>query len=113
MKKNFVFFIGMFILVGHSFAQKKSANVFPDGSVMSKWFSDSSKISLSKLGKQYVITSFGAKNDSTLLQTIIIQKTIDEAAKNGGGVIIIPKGTFLSGALFFKPKTHLYVSECG
>lgn len=111
MKKILVLFISTFVLVGYSFAQKKANNVFPDGSVMSKWFSDSTKISLTKLGKQYVITNYGAKNDSTLLQTTAIQKTIDEAAKNGGGVVIIPKGTFLSGALFFKPKTHLYVSE--
>ena len=26
-------------------------------------------------------------------------------------MIIIPKGTYLSGALFFKPKTHLYLEE--
>lgn len=111
MRKILILFISVFALVVHSFAQKKTTNVFPDGSVMSKWFSDSTKIPLSKLGKQYVITNYGAVNDSTLLQTATIQKTIDEAAKNGGGVVIIPKGTFLSGALFFKPKTHLYVSE--
>jgi polygalacturonase len=33
------------------------------------------------------------------------------AAQKGGGVVVIPKGTFMSGALFFKPKTHLYVGE--
>ena len=26
-------------------------------------------------------------------------------------MVIIPKGTYLSGALFFKPKTHLYLEE--
>ena len=31
--------------------------------------------------------------------------------KNGGGVIVIPKGTYLSGALFFKPQTHLHLEE--
>ena len=31
--------------------------------------------------------------------------------KSGGGVIVIPKGTYLSGALFFKPKTHLHLEE--
>jgi polygalacturonase len=46
-----------------------------------------------------------------LLQTEAIQKTIDEASKQGGGVVVIPKGIFLSGALFFKPNTHLHVSE--
>ncbi len=30
---------------------------------------------------------------------------------NGGGVIVIPEGTYLSGALFFKPGTHLHLEE--
>lgn len=34
-------------------------------------------------------------------------------AAKSGGTILIPKGTFLSGALFFKPKTHLFVAEGG
>ena len=92
-------------------AQQNPKNVFPDGTPMSPWFLDYTKVQLSDLGKQYVITDFGAKRDSTIVQTQVIQKTIDEAARQGGGVVVIPKGTFLSGALFFKPKTHLYVGE--
>jgi len=68
---------------------------------------------LKDLGKKYTITDFGVGKDSTKIQTIAIQKVIDKAAANGGGVIIIPKGVFLSGALFFKPKTSLYVAEGG
>ena len=52
-------------------------------------------------------------NDSTLLQTEKIQAVIDLAHQNGGGVVVVPKGTFLSGALFFKPQTHLYLEEGG
>ncbi len=111
MKQIIVLFLCMLTLRQHSFAQEKPKNLFPDGSKMTNWFLDSGKMQLSQLGKQYIITSFGAVADSTLLQTEIIQKTIDQAAQNGGGVVVIPKGTFLSGALFFKPKTHLYVSE--
>jgi polygalacturonase len=111
MKHFFALFLCVFLFGEYAFSQKKVIDTFPDGSKMSKWFSDSSKVSLSKLGKQYVITNFGAVNDSSLLQTVAIQKTIDDASKNGGGVVVIPKGTFLSGALFFKPKTHLYVAE--
>ncbi len=92
-------------------AQQNQKNVFPDGTPMSPWFLDYTKVQLSDLGKQYVITDFGAKRDSTLVQTQVIQRTIDEAARQGGGVVVIPKGTFMSGALFFKPKTHLYVGE--
>ena len=65
----------------------------------------------STLGKKYILTDYGVINDSTLLQTEKIQSAIDAAAQNGGGVIVIPKGTYLSGALFFKPKTHLHLEE--
>ena len=92
-------------------AQLNDANIFPDGTPMSAWFLDAHKIELENLGKQYVITDFGVKKDSNLIQTGTIQRIINKAARRGGGVIVIPKGTFLSGALFFKPKTHLYVSE--
>lgn len=98
-------------LTSPTYAQGDQKNVFPDGTPMSPWFLDYTKVKLSNLGKQYVITSYGAKRDSTLVQTKAIQKAIDEAARKGGGVVVIPKGTFMSGALFFKPKTHLYVAE--
>lgn len=61
--------------------------------------------------KEYVITSFGATNDSTVLNTTAIQQTIDSAASNGGGTLVIPKGVYLSGALFFKPNTKLRLEE--
>ena len=61
--------------------------------------------------KDYVITQFGAGTDSTKLNTLAIQKTIDRASAAGGGTVVIPKGVFLSGALFFKPKTHLRLQE--
>lgn len=49
-------------------------------------------------------------NDSNVVQTEAIQKVIDLAGANGGGVVVIPQGTFLSGSLFFKPNTHLHVN---
>lgn len=61
--------------------------------------------------KDYVITSHGVKNDSTKIQTVQIQKVIDKAEADGGGRIVVPKGTFLSGALFFKPGTKLHLEE--
>ncbi|WP_316783722.1 glycoside hydrolase family 28 protein [Pedobacter frigiditerrae] len=61
--------------------------------------------------QEYIITKFGVKNDSTLLQTKAIQQVIDKAFAKGGGTIVIPKGTYLSGALFFKKKTKLRLQE--
>ncbi|MBD0831726.1 rhamnogalacturonidase [Aestuariibaculum sediminum] len=88
-------------------------DLFPDGSPISPWFKDDSKINPSDLGKFYNILDFGCVIDSTKLQTSAIQHTIDEAYRNGGGVVVIPEGTFLSGALFFKPNTHLHIAKNG
>ena len=66
---------------------------------------------MNALGKKYSITNYGVVNDSTIVQTKKIQEVIDLAARNGGGVIVIPKGTFLSGSLFFKNNTHLHLEE--
>lgn len=93
-------------------AQKNIKQLFPDGTPISSWFTVNKKVSLPQLGKSYVITDYGVKNDSNLVQTEAIQKIIDIATEKGG-VIVVPKGTFLSGALFFKPKTHLHVVEGG
>lgn len=80
---------------------------FPDGSSVDRWFNDTEAPSLSKLGKKYTVTDYGVTNDSTVIQTEKLQAVIDRAASEGGGVVTIPAGTFLSGSLFFKPGTHL------
>lgn len=61
--------------------------------------------------KDYVITDYGVVNDSTVLQTAKIQAVIDIAEKNGGGRVVVPAGTFLTGGLFFKPGTTLHLEE--
>lgn len=84
---------------------------FPDGTPVSDWFRDVRIVNIDTLGKQYKLSDYQVVNDSTRLQTEAIQAVIDKAAANGGGVIVIPKGTYLSGSLFFKPQTHLYLEE--
>jgi polygalacturonase len=111
MKNICILIICILLFPLSTFSQENKKNRFPDGTKIPKWFLDSAKIKLEDLGKQFIITDFGAVKDSSIVQTQVIQKTIDEAFQQGGGVIVIPKGTFLSGALFFKPRTHLHVSE--
>lgn len=98
----FIMFFGM---------QLKAQDLFPDGSPVSGWFRQITPTDINKVGNKYRITEHGAVNDSNLVQTQKIQDIIDKAAANGGGVIVVPKGVFLSGSLFFKPKTHLYLEE--
>src|SRR4051812_28327743 len=59
----------------------------------------------------YDITKFGVNADSSKVHTEAIQKVIDNAYENGGGTIVVPKGVYLTGALFFKPKTKLVLQE--
>lgn len=111
MKKICLFILALLAITPKTFSQKNNKDLFPDGTKIPDWFLDAKKINPSDLGKFYSITDYGAVNDSTAIQTAAIQKTIDEAYNNGGGVIVIPKGTFMSGALFFRANTHLHVSE--
>lgn len=91
--------------------QTYAADLFPDGTPVPDWFRQTEIVNYKTLGKEYVITKHGVKKDSNLLQTRQIQAVIDQAANAGGGVIVVPKGTFLSSALFFRPKTHLYLEK--
>lgn len=112
MKKLYtILFLALLALL--PVAAKKTANVWPDGTKMDKWFSDTSKVDIQKLGKQYVITDYGVKSDSNILQTRAIQAVIDKVAADGGGLVVVPKGTFLTGALFFRQGTNLYLEEGG
>lgn len=84
---------------------------FPDGTAIPAWFKDTKTVDINKLGKQYRITEYGVSADSTVLQTQKIQAVIDKAAQSGGGVVVIPAGTYLTGSVFFKQGTHLYLEK--
>ncbi len=86
-------------------------DVFPDGTVISQWFRSNQKVRLADLGTPYNITDYRVVNDSTLLQTEQIQQVIDLVHQQGGGVVVIPKGTFLTSSLFFRQNTHLYLED--
>jgi exo-poly-alpha-galacturonosidase len=69
---------------------------------------------LPKRTQRYVVTSFGAVADGKTVNTGAIQAAIDKcAATKKGGVIVIPSGTFLSGAIFLKQGVNLLVEKDG
>ncbi|MBR6830603.1 MAG: exopolygalacturonase [Tidjanibacter sp.] len=86
-------------------------DVWPDGTPISDWFKNTERVDINKLGKIYDVTDYGVVKDSTLLQTAALQAVIDKASAEGGGVIYLPEGTFLSGSLFFKPGTHFHLAK--
>jgi alpha-L-rhamnosidase len=57
------------------------------------------------------IADFGATADGKTLCTAAIQKAVDAAAAAGGGNVVLPKGTYLSGAIFLKPSVNLRIDK--
>ena len=60
--------------------------------------------------KTYNAGSYGAKGDGVTLDTKAIQAAIDDAAKDGGTVVLSP-GTYLSGSIFVKTGVTLQVDK--
>jgi alpha-L-rhamnosidase len=61
--------------------------------------------------KQASITDFGAMPDDATVNTRAIQAAIDHLAGQGGGTVVVPRGVFVSGALFLKPRVHLHLEQ--
>ena len=57
------------------------------------------------------VTAFGAAGDGSALNTQAIQNAIDACAP--GGMVYVPEGVFLTGALFLKSEMTLYVEKGG
>lgn len=99
----------LFLLIGFfSLSVSWSQDLWPDGSPVSSWFLASDSVDVSSLGQQYVLTDYNICPDNNI-QTEHIQSLIDSVSSCGGGVIVVPSGTFRTGALFFKSNTHLHL----
>lgn len=62
-------------------------------------------------GSPLSIIDQGALPDGKTLNTRAIQQTIDSLSSAGGGTVIIPRGTFLTGAVFLKPGVNLHLEK--
>lgn len=60
-------------------------------------------------GQIFNIVDYGAVGDGTTLNTLSIQKAIDQASSRGGGEVLIPEGTFLSGSILLKSGVELHL----
>jgi polygalacturonase len=60
--------------------------------------------------RDFNIVSFGAPTNGTTLATMFIQKAIDSCSAVGGGRVVVPGGTFLTGALTLKSNVNLHIS---
>ena len=61
--------------------------------------------------KNYSITDFGAKSDTSSLSTAAIQKAIDTCNLSGGGQVIIPAGQFKTGTIVLKSNVDFHLES--
>ena len=87
-----------------------AADYWPVGSPVDGCFSARRHPVSGAEARRFKITDYGAVRGSDALQTAAIQRTIDAAAAAGGGTVVIPKGAWYTGALFFRPHTHLLLA---
>ncbi len=55
----------------------------------------------------YNILDYGAAENT--LSTLAIQKAVDNCNKDGGGTVVIPKGTFITGTIVLKSNVNIYL----
>jgi polygalacturonase len=61
--------------------------------------------------KLFPAVDYGAKADGKTVNTKALQAAIDAAHEAGGGVVTLPQGTTVSGALFLKSHVELRLDE--
>src|ERR1035438_10393239 len=59
--------------------------------------------------KFFNVRTFGAVGDGKQLDSPAINKAIDAAAEAGGGFVLVPAGTYLSGSIHLQSNIHLLV----
>src|SRR5688500_15733730 len=61
--------------------------------------------------KTFPVTQYGAKADGKTKDTDAIASALDAAEQAGGGVVIFPPGTYLTGAIKLRSKVALHVEK--
>jgi Glycosyl hydrolases family 28 len=61
----------------------------------------------------YNIRDFGAKGDKTTIDTAALQAAIDACNRDGGGIVLIPSGTFVIGTVELKSNVTLRIAAGG
>ena len=61
--------------------------------------------------KVWNVRDYGAKGDGVAKDTAAVQRAVDAANAAGGGEVLLPKGTYLSGSVFLKSGVDFHLAE--
>ena len=57
----------------------------------------------------YVITDYGAKSDTSVLCTAVLQQCIDLCSEQGGGRVVVPAGQYKTGSIVLRSNVNLHL----
>ena len=57
------------------------------------------------------IVNHGAKGDGHFLNTTAINKAIEQSSLQGGGVVLVPSGLWLTGRIILKSNVNLHLKR--
>src|SRR6516165_10177789 len=61
--------------------------------------------------RYFRVTDFGAVGDGTTMNTAAFAAAIATCGRSGGGHVIVPAGTFLTGAIHLRSRVNLHVTD--
>ena len=59
----------------------------------------------------YTVKDFGAIADGKTLNTIAVQKAVDECSANGGGIVRFEKGVYVLSTVFLKNNVIVEIPQ--
>ena len=61
--------------------------------------------------KTYNITNYGAQSGGIIDNTEAFKKAIQACSENGGGIVLVPQGKFLTGSIHLESNINLQIEE--
>ena len=110
MKKTLAIIITVIIALS-SQGQTTKPNITSSQVPDLKWASKAGAKKTPHRKKVFNVSSFGARNDGTTLNTKPIQAAIDACASKGGGMVTFDTGSFVTGSLFIKKGVTLNIGK--
>ncbi len=63
--------------------------------------------------RHFNIKKYGARGNGTTVNTVAIQKAINACVHSGGGTVVVPRGTFMTGPLVLGSRLNLHIKRGG
>ena len=65
--------------------------------------------SLNATARDYIVTDYGARSDTSVQCTAVLQQCIDLCSRNGGGRVVIPAGHYKTGTIQLRSNVNLHL----